>query len=564
MTESAIWISLFIFRICVHATTSDPCLDAEHVVLTNLGSRNDQCLVEDMPINQRLCDHHLETQWYKAEGAVLRTSAPVIENCGVLASAWLNDSLPIESDGVDNRTICIREESNNCVMEYSIEIKNCGSFFVYKLLPFPEEFNCPAAYCFDSTFPCLTSTTTSRKTENANESTTTRLTTTTTTTNQPLQDHKAISWKAIVGICVCVCVVIAFICVCCVIAVRWRVKRLAYDGAKMAHGSQTKSRASVKEHLCLTIENHVAFISLPNPDATSRIQSIKKSKLDIYKECTLGSSLVYQPDSPFGHNIPRPSTVKHDEVYEEITATQYLERQRSARMTYKGIDFTESNQNQGRRTFGGHNLHHLSKPKPNPYQQVISILGETMESFNDDGSIPVFGFGDFETKNSKVFTFLSKGYCSGFREVLSAYESVVGRVSLSGPTNFAPIINIAIRIVELTRLFHTLVIVSDGQKVSEQATRDAIVEASNWPLSIILVGVGDGPWTQMQEYEDSFPTRKFDNFQFVHFESRFPIAKFAFSALMKIPDQYKRIKELGLLKFSNTELDIDNGFTRYF
>ncbi|KAH3807276.1 hypothetical protein DPMN_135611 [Dreissena polymorpha] len=318
--------------------------------------------------------------------------------------------------------------------------------------------------------------------------------------------------------------------------------------------------------------------------------------LDIYKECTLGSSLVYQPDSPFGHNIPRPSTVKHDEVYEEITATQYLERQRSARMTYKathpeifvkltsledvtsrirqmglescslilGIDFTESNQNQGRRTFGGHNLHHLSKPKPNPYQQVISILGETMESFNDDGSIPVFGFGDFETKNSKVFTFLSKGYCSGFREVLSAYESVVGRVSLSGPTNFAPIINIAIRIVELTRLFHTLVIVSDGQKVSEQATRDAIVEASNWPLSIILVGVGDGPWTQMQEYEDSFPTRKFDNFQFVHFESRFPIAKFAFSALMKIPDQYKRIKELGLLKFSNTELDIDNGFTRYF
>ncbi|KAH3818382.1 hypothetical protein DPMN_119990 [Dreissena polymorpha] len=50
---------------------------------------------------------------------------------------------------------------------------------------------------------------------------------------------------------------------------------------------------------------------------------------------------------------------------------------------------------------------------------------------------------------------------------------------------------------------------------------------------------------QMEEYDDSLPTRKFDNFQFVDFRktmstARNPTAAFALSAL--IPDQYKQIK----------------------
>ncbi|CAH1775150.1 unnamed protein product [Owenia fusiformis] len=219
-----------------------------------------------------------------------------------------------------------------------------------------------------------------------------------------------------------------------------------------------------------------------------------------------------------------------------------------------GIDYTMSNEWQGKTTFQGKNLHDMSSggASPNPYQQVISIIGETLSPFDDDGIIPTFGFGDISTKDKAVFPFRQEGYCNGFHDVLASYNQLTPSVKLSGPTNFAPLIHQAIQIVQQTKSYHILIIVADGQVTSEKQTINAIVEASKWPLSIIMVGVGDGPWDMMREFDDKLPTRKFDNFQFVDANGVFQNYRnkepaFALHALMEIPDQFKEIKKLGLL-----------------
>ncbi|KAM7471240.1 hypothetical protein LguiA_009423 [Lonicera macranthoides] len=235
-----------------------------------------------------------------------------------------------------------------------------------------------------------------------------------------------------------------------------------------------------------------------------------------------------------------------------------------------GIDFTKSNEWTGARSFQGRSLHHIGVDQ-NPYEDAISIIGRTLASFEEDNLIPCFGFGDVSTHDKHVFSFYpGEKYCEGFEEVLRRYRELVPGLCLSGPTSFAPVIEMATTIVEQSGgLYHVLLLIADGQvtrsaerdKISQQEkkTVEAIVKASKYPLSIVLVGVGDGPWDMMKEFDDNIPARAFDNFQFVNFteimskkvdRSR-KEADFALAALMEIPSQYKATLELNLLGNGN-------------
>jgi hypothetical protein len=117
---------------------------------------------------------------------------------------------------------------------------------------------------------------------------------------------------------------------------------------------------------------------------------------------------------------------------------------------------------------------------------------------------------------------------------------------MSGPTSFSPIIRKAIELVKITKQYHILLIICDGGVTNKKETANAIVEASKWPLSIVCIGVGRGPWDIMEEFDDELPERDFDNFQFVHFNrvinSENAEVKFALDALMEIPEQFDYIK----------------------
>ncbi|EHA8586972.1 E3 ubiquitin-protein ligase RGLG3 [Cocos nucifera] len=261
----------------------------------------------------------------------------------------------------------------------------------------------------------------------------------------------------------------------------------------------------------------------------------------------------------------------------------------------------------GRHSFNKRSLHAIGDT-PNPYEQAISIIGRTLSAFDEDNLIPCFGFGDASTRDECVFSFFPNHRpCNGFEEALSCYREIVPRLTLSGPTSFAPLILASIDIVERSHgQYHVLVIVADGQvrafvdsygvietsglrvfsfianmevtrnpslphgrlSPQEQATIDAIVEASYYPLSIVMVGVGDGPWDAMKQFDDYVPQRSFDNFQKIenNFEMRGNLtsitfvnftkimsenmamskkeAAFALAALMEIPLQYRATQNL--------------------
>lgn len=220
-----------------------------------------------------------------------------------------------------------------------------------------------------------------------------------------------------------------------------------------------------------------------------------------------------------------------------------------------GVDYTASNEWQGRKSFNGQCLHKIIPGRVyNPYQKVISIIGQTLEPFDDDNIIPAYGFGDSVTLGDKVFPlFRDQTMCRGFKDVLECYSNMASKLVLSGPTNFAPLIHQAIEIVKRKGTYHILIVIADGQVNEEELTIDAIIRASQYPLSIVVVGVGDGPWDLMEEFDNHLPSRTFDNFQFVNYhdvtsKAKHPDANLALHVMMEIPLQYKTIKAMGYIR----------------
>ena len=206
-------------------------------------------------------------------------------------------------------------------------------------------------------------------------------------------------------------------------------------------------------------------------------------------------------------------------------------------------------------SFGGRCLHWLDpeQKERNPFVKCTETIGRVLAQYDDDNKIPAFGFGDSTTLDRAVFPFFHDRPANGFEEVLARYKELVPKVIMAGPTNFAPAIDAACAIVAQTRMYHILLIIADGQVTSAKSTEAAIVRASEQPLSIVVVGVGDGPWDAMDDFDDNLPSRHFDNFQFVNATKVWeenphnPDVAFAIAALMEIPEQYMAIRKLGYL-----------------
>ncbi|XP_059147817.1 copine-3-like [Physella acuta] len=174
-----------------------------------------------------------------------------------------------------------------------------------------------------------------------------------------------------------------------------------------------------------------------------------------------------------------------------------------------GIDFTASNGNPSQST----SLHYINPLVPNEYMTAIKTVGEVCQDYDTDKMFPALGFGarippDLELSHEFPINFnLQYPDCQGIDGILEAYYNCIRLVKLYGPTNAAPIIhNVARSAADAQKeegskgahAYFILLMLTDGVLSDMSNTKSAIVEASKLPMSLIIVGVGQADFSDME------------------------------------------------------------------
>jgi hypothetical protein len=184
--------------------------------------------------------------------------------------------------------------------------------------------------------------------------------------------------------------------------------------------------------------------------------------------------------------------------------------------TVVAIDYTESN-------FEAKlpkSLHYIGGSALNQYQSAIDASLTVLSSYDHDKVYPVFGFGGRTPKDKNVshcFPInlkMDNPNINGIDNVISTYRDSLEYIALDGPTYFAPLLETAfVNIQASSKLnqlaYYLLLIYTDGEIYDVQETIDLIVKNSDLPVSIIIIGVGDGKFDKMKVL-DSDKTRLTD------------------------------------------------------
>ncbi len=205
------------------------------------------------------------------------------------------------------------------------------------------------------------------------------------------------------------------------------------------------------------------------------------------------------------------------------TFISYLKSGMSINLTI-GIDFTGSNL-----PYTQSNSLHYLKNGMNDYEKAIRSCGDILANYDDDQLFPVFGFG-FQFSNCinnslglySLFNYpinndINDPKIHKIDNVLKEYRKFITTIKLFGPTNFAPMINDLIRVVKndlnngLIMNYNILLILTDGQITDMVDTIDALVEASFLPISVIIIGIGNGDFENM-DILDADDSHLYDNY----------------------------------------------------
>ncbi|XP_064409863.1 copine-3 isoform X1 [Latimeria chalumnae] len=197
--------------------------------------------------------------------------------------------------------------------------------------------------------------------------------------------------------------------------------------------------------------------------------------------------------------------VKHCQVVREYSFLDYIMGGCQLNFTV-GIDFTGSNGDPR----SPESLHYISPNGMNEYLMAIWSVGAVIQDYDTDKMFPAFGFGaqippTWQVSHEFPLNFNpSNPFCAGVQGIVDAYRTCLPQVRLCGPTNFSPIITHVTRFAaaatsqQTASQYFVLLIITDGVITDLDQTRQAIVNASRLPMSIIIIGVGGADFGAME------------------------------------------------------------------
>lgn len=172
------------------------------------------------------------------------------------------------------------------------------------------------------------------------------------------------------------------------------------------------------------------------------------------------------------------------------------------------VDFTGSNGNPRMPD----SLHYMDPYRPNQYMQAIKAVGNVCQDYDSDKYFPALGFGAkipplMQVSHEFPLNFnMQNPFCAGIDGVLAAYQNCLPQIQLYGPTNASPIINHVAGFARAAQAeepqkgahaYFILLLLTDGVLTDMNDTKTAIVQASHLPMSLIIVGVGNADFTDM-------------------------------------------------------------------
>ena len=183
-----------------------------------------------------------------------------------------------------------------------------------------------------------------------------------------------------------------------------------------------------------------------------------------------------------------------------------------------GIDFTGSNGDPNKKN----SLHYINSSGHNSYETAIYSCGNIVAYYDYDQLFPVFGFGAKFCKSSEVsFCYplnmdMNNPNIQTIEGILKAYRNIIDQTQLYGPTYFHYLIDHIISLVKEDVLaenkmnYTIIMILTDGIIDDMDETVDSLVEASFLPISVIIIGIGDADFTNMEilDSDDSVLTDK--------------------------------------------------------